>query len=202
LTVTDLVVSASIDRLWFHFGLMLIALLVGALPTQAAVGITERLERYAISGSTPSDLRREMNSKGFRDNGGQIFDGYTRWDITWRYRYNNFGNACAIVSVATRVTVTITLPKWDGEITADNDTRSQWSRYLAALELHERGHRQLAIDAAKEIDRVISGMNGKCSTLEARANGAGDAILNRYRQLQLDYDRDTNHDATQGARFP
>jgi predicted secreted Zn-dependent protease len=195
--------TAPIDRLWFHFGLMLIALLMSALPTQAAVGISDRLERYAISGSTPSDLRLEMNSKGPRGNaGGQVFDGYTRWSVIWRYRYNNFGNTCAITSVATSVTVTITLPKWDDEITADNNTRSKWSRYLAALELHERGHRQMGIDAAKEIDRVISGMSGRCDALEARANEAGKAILNKYRQLDLDYDRDTDHGAMQGARFP
>jgi predicted secreted Zn-dependent protease len=194
--------SAPIDRLWFHFGLMLIALLVSALPTQAAVGITERLERYTISGSTPSDLRSEMNSKGPRGNAGRVFDGYTRWYVTWRYRYNNFGNTCAITSVATSVTVTITLPDWDDEITADNNTRSKWSRFLAALESHERGHRQLGIDAAKEIDRAISGMRGRCDALEARVNEARYAILNKHRQLELDYDRDTDHGATQGARFP
>ena len=143
-----------------------------------------------------------MNSKASRGNADQVFDGHTRWYVTWRYRYNNFGNTCAITSVATRVTVTIALPKWDGEIAAVNDTRSKWSRFLAALELHEQGHRQLGIDAAKDIDRAISGMRGRCDTLEARVSEAGNAILNKYRQFELDYDRDTDHGATQGARFP
>jgi len=34
------------------------------------------------------------------------------------------------------------------------------------------------------------------------ANALGMSILRNYNQRDLDYDRDTEHGATQGARFP
>ena len=39
----------------------------------------------------------------------------------------------------------------------------------------------------------------KCSELGAKANEVGSRILYKYSQLSVDYDRETNHGATQGA---
>ena len=80
----------------------------------------------------------------------------------------------------------------------------QWARYIAALELHEQGHRRHGVDAANEVDRAIAAMPpaGSCDALGKNANALGMSILRKYNQLDLDYDRDTGHGATQGARFP
>ncbi len=183
---------------------LLLALYVCVLPAQAAVDVSDQVERYAIEGSTPSDLRREMNAKGPRGADGRRFDGYTRWHVSWRYRYHNTGGGCAIASVNTSVKVTITLPQWRNDNRSDSTTRAQWSRYLAALELHEQGHRRHGVDAGSEVDQAIAAMPpaGSCDALGANANALGMSILRKYNQLDLDYDRDTRHGATQGARFP
>ncbi len=182
----------------------MVALMAYALPAPAAVDIDDQVERYAIDGSTPADLRREMRAKGPRGADGKPFDGYTRWYVSWRYRYNTAGGSCAIDAVTTSVKVTMTLPQWRNPGAANTAAQQQWSRYVAALELHEQGHRRHGVDAAHEVDRAIAAMPpaGSCDALGAKANALGTSILRKYNQLDLDYDRDTRHGATQGARFP
>ena len=181
------------------------AVLITSVPSvQAAVDIVDQVDRYAIEGASPLELRREMNTKGPRRSDGRRFDGYTRWNVSWRYRYHKTGRACAIASVNTGLKVTITLPQWSDESSADRAMRQRWARYLAALELHEQGHRRHGIDAANEIDRTIAAVPaaGSCDALGAEVNALGKSILQKYHQRDRDYDRDTRHGATQGARFP
>ena len=183
---------------------LLIAASLCALPVQAAVTLGDHVEHYDISGSTPADLRREMNAKGPQGAGGKRFDGYTRWHVSWRYQYNNAAGGCAIASVTTSAKVPITLPRWTNEGGAGDSTRQQWARYLAALEKHEQGHRRNGINAANEVDRAIAAVPpaANCDALGASANALGMRILQKYNQRDLDYDRDTNHGVTQGARYP
>ena len=171
---------------------------------QADVNISDQAERYAIEGSTPLELRRELNVKRPHTSDGRQFDGRTRWYVSWRYRYRKTGSGCVIASVNTSLKVTITLPQWRDESSADRATRQRWARYLAALEQHEQGHRQNGVDAANEIDAAIATMPpaGTCDALGAEANVVGKSILQKYNQRDVDYDRDTRHGATQGARFP
>jgi predicted secreted Zn-dependent protease len=181
-----------------------IVLIIGVLPVHATVDISDQVEHYAIGGSTPAELRREMNAKRPPASDGRRFDGHTRWHVSWRYRYHNSGSGCTIAFVSTSLKMTITLPKWSNESGADNATRQQWSRYFAALELHEQGHRRHGVDAANDIDRAIAAMPpaGDCDALGSAANVLGKRILQKYNQRDVDYDRDTRHGATQGARFP
>lgn len=183
---------------------MFVVLSMGALAAQAAVTLTDHVERYAISGSTAADLRREMNANGPQGAGGRRFDGYTNWYVSWRYQYNNTGSGCAIASVATSVKVTMTLPRWRNEGSANSATRQQWARYLAALEQHEQGHRRHGVEAAHEVDHAIASMPpaADCDTLGSHANALGTSILRKYNQRDLDYDRETRHGVTQGAQFP
>jgi predicted secreted Zn-dependent protease len=184
--------------------IMSVVLGIWVLPAQPAVDVNDQVEHYMIEGATPPDLRREMSTKGPQGKEGRRFDGHTRWYVSWRYQYKNIGGGCAIASVTTKVKSTITLPQWRNESRADGTTRALWSRYLAALELHEQGHRRHGVDAAHEIDLAIAAMPsaGSCDALGTNANALGMRILQKYQQRDLDYDRDTNHGATQGARFP
>jgi predicted secreted Zn-dependent protease len=183
---------------------VVIALAVCAWPAQAVVNLADEVEHYDIAGTTPADLRREMNANGPRGAGGRRFDGYTRWRMSWRYRYHNRGGGCSIASVTTSVKVTMTLPRWTNESQASAAVRQHWARYLATLEQHEQGHRRHGMDAAAEIDRAIAALPkaATCDALGAEANATGLRIVRQYNQRDLDYDRDTEHGATQGARFP
>jgi len=174
------------------------------IPAHAAVSITDHVDRYVVEGGALAEVRREMNAKGPLGSDGRRYSGYTAWYVSWNYRYRKYTGGCAIASVTTTVRVTITLPQWRNEGGADSTERQHWARYLAALEQHEHGHRQNGIDAANEIDLTIAAMppHGSCDALGAAANAAGTRIIKKYNQRDLDYDRDTRHGASQGARLP
>lgn len=184
--------------------ILMIVCMFAPVPAYSAVSINDNVDRYDINGRTAAELRREMSAKGPAGSGGRRFDGYTKWYVSWSYRYRNVGAGCVIASVSTSVRVTITLPQWRNESAGDSATRAQWARYIAALELHERGHRQNGVDAANEVDQAIAAMPpaGSCDALGSAANALGMSILQRYNQRDIDYDNETRHGATQGARFP
>ena len=166
---------------------------------QAEVTLRERVSPYAISGSSAAQLRNQMNARGPRG-----YDGYTEWHVDWNYRYRESGGQCAIASVDTRLQVSMTLPQWSDESKAAADLRERWQRYFAALKQHENGHREIGMKAANEIDRGIAslGARSSCDALGAAANALGQAVIGRYNQADLDYDRSTDHGKNQGARFP
>ena len=175
-----------------------------ALPVHAVIEITDQVEYYDIQGSTALELRYDMNTKGPQAASGYRVDGYTRWHANWRWRYRNTGSSCAIESVRTTITVRMTLPRWQNERSADLATQQEWARFLAALERHEDGHRRNGVAAGDEIDRRVASLPpaATCAALGAIADELGKRIVQRYIQLDADYDRDTGHGATQGARYP
>ena len=177
---------------------------VFATPAPAEVQARAKVEQYDIRGATAAQLRAEMNARGPTGPGGQRFDGYTRWYVSWSYTFRSGRGPCAIDRVTTEVKVTTTLPRWADEARADNALRDQWRRYLAALTRHEDGHAQNGLGAARDIDAAIARLpaESSCDTLGARANATGQALLRQYNQRDLDYDRETGHGRGQGASFP
>jgi predicted secreted Zn-dependent protease len=170
----------------------------------AEVMTTDTVERYPIRGTSEAELRIEMSAKGPLGASGRRFDGYTRWNINWRYQYRQDGASCGISTVTTDVKVTTTLPEWSDERAAPERLRTRWREYLAALTEHENGHRTHGMDAAREIDRGIAALSAQasCGVLGNAANDLGNQIIRQYNERDLDYDRRTGHGLTQGTRFP
>jgi predicted secreted Zn-dependent protease len=182
-------------------GCLLATLCSGAC---AEVITGDTVERYSIRGASDADLRREMNAKGPLGAGGRRFDGHTRWNINWRYTYREDGGTCRINSVTTDLKVVMTMPEWSDERAAPVRLQARWREYVAALTVHENGHRANGIDAAREIDRGISALpaQANCNAMSNAANVLGSQIIRKYNEHDLDYDRSTDHGRTQGARFP
>ena len=177
---------------------------IACAAAQAEVTMNDALQPYRISGTSEAELRREMNAKGPPGAGGGRFDGYTRWDINWRYTYGQNGGLCHIATVTTALKILTTLPQWDDERTASDSLRKRWQQFITALTGHENGHRMHGINAAREIDRGIAALPAQttCAAAGAAANQLGNEIIRKYNELDLDYDRKTGHGLTQGTRFP
>jgi predicted secreted Zn-dependent protease len=166
--------------------------------------VTVDYRYYSVSGSTPQALRSQLNrvSPVFQD--GQRFDGKTYWYVRWFYYYANTGNSCRITQVKSSVEVELTLPQWQQPTNAPRSLVNQWQRYMTALQLHEDGHKDHGVAAAQEVLSVINNLPAypSCPELETAANAAGKGVLQRYNQKDIEYDRVTQHGATQGAIFP
>jgi predicted secreted Zn-dependent protease len=177
---------------------------VSCAAAHAEVAINDTLQSYRITGASEAELRREMNAKGPLAPGGRRFDGYTRWEINWRYTYRESGGMCRIQTVATAVKIVMTLPQWDDERSASNGLRTRWHQFITALTAHENGHRAHGMDAGREIDRAIAALppQANCAAAGAAANHLGNEIIHKYNELDFDYDRKTGHGLAQGTRFP
>ena len=166
--------------------------------------ITVDYRYYAVGGSTPQAMRSQLNQVSPVVEDGQRFDGKTYWYVRWSYYYANKGNRCRITQAKSSVEVEFTLPQWQQPTNAPRSLVNQWQRYMSALQLHEDGHKDHGIAAAQEVLAAIKNLPDypSCPELETAANAAGKSIIQRYNQKDIEYDRVTQHGATQGAIFP
>ncbi len=159
---------------------------------------------YKIGGTTAQELRGQMDkfdtSHKFRGH----HDAYTQWDANWSYPYSEIDSSCTTGPVKVGVTITFTFPKWNIPEHASPELVDRWNAYLDALQTHEGGHTEIAIDAGREIFRALTALPAypSCRELEQAADDTGQRILEQFRQQEIEYDRRTNHGETQNARFP
>ncbi|MDX1547234.1 MAG: DUF922 domain-containing Zn-dependent protease [Rhodothermales bacterium] len=159
-------------------------------------------EYYDVTGSTAAALHQEMLRRGPRID-GQSFYGEMYWTLRWRFRFASRSGQCEMEQVEVPLTITIMLPRWHRPADVDAALAEQWDAFLASLRLHEEGHRSLAMEAGREIIRALRSMRTlSCSSMEAEANRKAGAILDRYREHNRQYDRDTGHGRRQGAVWP
>jgi predicted secreted Zn-dependent protease len=122
----------------------------------------------------------------------------------WRYTYAQGGRWCEIEAVSTVVQVTYSFPRLADPTSAPADLRLAFSQYLERLLVHEKGHAQNGIDIAARIEDRIRHLPPAptCTALGEIANESGHALIKEAIQRDVDYDAETQHGKTQGARFP
>ncbi len=156
---------------------------------------------YKITGNSVQELKAQMYNLGPVDKNQRHHDAYTTWYVTWNFDCENFGGAARADRVRVKVEVKYILPKWEPSPEAPAELVKKWNDYLAALHKHEDGHRDLGLQAAREILQKLEGLPASlsCQEVGRAVNETGQKILNLYRQTEIKYDLDTRHGATQGA---
>jgi predicted secreted Zn-dependent protease len=169
----------------------------------AAPTVVERSEYYEVAGSSAEELRAAIDRLRPKDGRGERHDAVTRWDVHWEYRYSSAAGPCALTSFATSVEVSTRLPKWSNR-DAGSWLAERWDRYMPALEDHENGHAQIGLRAARAIQEHVSALDPArtCALLEDSIRSKGEALLDKHRSEDAEYDRRTKHGASQGVRFP
>jgi predicted secreted Zn-dependent protease len=159
---------------------------------------------YEITGATATDLRRQMDQSGSIDRFGHRHDMYTDWQANWSYPYVAGNHSCAVGPVQVTVAITFTFPNWDKPAQASSTLVAEWNEYLNKAQAHEDGHKEIAVEAGHKILYALKAMPvyPSCAALEQAVDQTGQDILEQFRQKELVYDQETNHGATQGARFP
>lgn len=178
-----------------------LALWTAAACVQAAV-IEEHAERpYSVDAQPAETLRQALNAATPITANGQRFHGHTRWNVRWTFRWGHEASgSCRITEVTTRLRSEVQLPELRR---ATADQRALFERYLPALSRHEQGHVQFGRDAARAIDQGISQLPAAadCATLERQANSLGHRLLREHAEREKQYDRNTRHGASQGAKL-
>jgi len=156
---------------------------------------------YDVHGRTFEALRADMRRLGPKVD-GTTFIGETRSPMRWTWRTESRSStSCSISDVTVSVNAQITLPRWTPPPDTEPGLADEWKRFLAALETHEAGHKDISAKAGQDIIDRLRGLSGLCSQLGTRANDLARVIADRARDQQAAYDAATRHGLTQGAAF-
>jgi predicted secreted Zn-dependent protease len=161
------------------------------LPTLVPIEFPKAVVRYYdITGSTEQDLRHQMTAQG-----PEGYDAFTRWNVRWNWPGRGEAD-CRLKEAEVSYEVTVTFPRWMPTAETTPELVAKWNRYVRALADHE----QLHVDnVVKRFPAVVAAIrNATCLTAEAAAQAA----LNPIRLFDAQYDLNTDHGRTQGARFP
>ena len=182
-----------------HYRVLIIAACLVST-AYAAPAVKTAYTNYDVYLAESKNLREDLNLATPVVYDGKPFHGYTDWRVSWQYRWQPTDGGCRIGSVTTTVAITYTLPN-AVTLPLDQRLREAYDAYLVALTAHEKGHGRIGIDAAKAIERALDGMlhAGDCRQLADIANAKANEILDKYKQLNRDYDQKTSYGKTQGA---
>ena len=154
-----------------------------------------RMIYYDISGSTEKELRDQMNALAPVGPDGYHGDALTTWYIRWTW--DGYGtDDCDLRSAKATYDIKVTMPRWNAPQDASPALIEKWNNYILALTAHEKVHVDNVIANLPVVINAIR--RASCSTAEAKAT----EILSGIRSNDSNFDSQTNHGATQGAKFP
>lgn len=138
------------------FFLALVALPSAALADWRAI---ERVEHYAVTGSTGIELYRSIGENGPSVGIGRAI-AYTDFDLLWSrdYRQQSDGS-CVLASARPSLTITYRLPRPSSPLPAH--TQRLWDVFIAGVEKHERVHGEIILDMTRQIEAVSVGLRAE-----------------------------------------
>ena len=159
------------------------------------------VEYYPIRGATSAELRAQMRALGPCDEHGARHYADAHWRVRWRYPFQRTSGACATGPSKVTLTTTYLLPRWVDAALGPGEVQEQWKCFLAALLVHEDGHRLHGRDAAARIEVLLPTLPPQrtCPEMDALANAEAEKVLQHFRELDQEYDRSTRHGATQAV---
>ena len=150
---------------------------------------------YDIEGISEEELRAQMDELGPVDSSGYKGDALAEWFISWKWP--GYGtDDCDLSKAEVSYNVEVIFPRWIPPEDASNNLIIKWFNYTYKLAKHEQGHVDFVVDNYQIVKEAIQGAT--CETAEEEAQVA----IETFRDFDLEYDRQTGHGATQGARFP
>ncbi|MBT1073425.1 DUF922 domain-containing protein [Pelotalea chapellei] len=171
------------------------------LKKEPVLKISEDFDYYNVNGSTAAELRSQMKQNGTKWNDGHVYAALTTWDIKYNYDVSYRNGSYFIDSVETDIGIKISLPRWEPGSTPPASIAAQWENYSDRVKEHEFGHRDMAVNAAAEVNKILNNLGGFSSKRELKqeADRQVKALLSQHKQNQVAYDDHTQHGVTQGA---
>ena len=156
---------------------------------------------YDIHGRTIAELHADMRRQGPKL-ADSSFVAETLSPMRWEWHVQAEGtSACAIHDPRVYVNAQILLPRWTPPADTEPGVFAEWNRFIAALETHEAGHKNISAKAGSDIVKQVSALSGSCSAIGTRANDIARIVIERANIEQQQYDAETHHGLTQGTSF-
>ncbi|HYA85742.1 MAG TPA: DUF922 domain-containing protein [Nitrospirota bacterium] len=166
--------------------------------------VKEKYEYYEVSGSCEKDVLCALQHKCICWTDGKKYDSLTNWKIKWDYDYDRTPQTCTTDSFKVTVDVIFHLPKWVKTGDAPPPLVEKWDTYMEKLLMHEKGHRDRAVEAATEITHAVKELPAArtCAELDREVQALSHERMEKMTGVQEEYDAATKHGRTQGAVFP
>ncbi len=165
--------------------------------------VTEHYEYYDIRGRSEQELRGQMCRNGCEVN-GETYDSVTSWRWDLHYGYDRSGGTCAVDSLRVALDIRYRYPRWVRSGEFPQALIDKWDGYMKHLVEHEKGHRDLAVDAASELARAVAVMPPAhtCAELDRTVTELERQRMKKLNSDEQNYDDMTGHGKKQGAVFP
>jgi predicted secreted Zn-dependent protease len=166
--------------------------------------VTEAYEYYEIKGREAKELRRQMTQHGSTWSDGKKYDSVTSWHVKWDYERERSMQSCSAEAFQATAEITIRYPKWVRTDDAPQELADKWDGYLAGLIVHEKGHRDMVVEAVEDLTRVVAQLPAAptCAELDRRVRSLCHERMAKLNEESKEYDAATLHGAEQGAVFP
>jgi predicted secreted Zn-dependent protease len=171
----------------------LLAICLVLLPSAAIADWkpVERVEPYAITGSTGPELYASIGERGPKAGVGRAI-AFTNFKLTWRRDYRpQPDGACTLVSALPKLIISYILPKAAEQLA--EPVATNWQTFIDGVTRHERVHGEMIVDMVKEIEAVSKGLSVAddpgCKKVRAKLQERLPAISQARQQRSRDFDR-------------
>ena len=157
---------------------------------QADWEAVETVQTYSIAGSSGAELYASIGERGPKLGIARAV-AVTNFKLTWTRDYQPQGDACVLVSARPKLTITYTLPKPSGKLSAG--VRQNWETFIAGVSSHEKVHGDIIEEMVRAIEAATVGLtvagDPGCKKIRAEMTKLLSALSLAQRQRSRDFDR-------------
>lgn len=157
-----------------------------------------KVDHYEVRGTTWAVLEREIGSKG-----PEGWWGNANTQIGYELDSKPAGGACRVASAHVKADARIHLPSWANRYEGSAKLQAQWDSVYRSLDLHERGHVQISLDGAKEMERALNSIPEQptCDAVAAEGRRRAEQVWAAVARRQAAYDAETQHGRNQWSPY-
>lgn len=199
---------------WSAVPLLFAAIAPSAVPGDGASGaaaavpdaltLTESIDHYDVEATNLADFVAIMQAR--KAGGDGDWPGRTTATLQVRYRLLPVDGGCRIDDLDVAVDVVIRLPRWEPADSAQTAIREQWERMKTGIRVHERGHRDIAVEVAAKLAVKLAAFEPApehdCAAVDRRILRERLKAQMQHQARDQAYDRRTRHGLTQVPDAP
>jgi predicted secreted Zn-dependent protease len=151
--------------------------------------VAEKIETYAISGSSGIELYRSIGEHGPKSKNGRAI-ALTDYRLTWTRKYVPEGGDCRLTAAIPHFTLITHLPKPADRLPAR--AQALWTTFIAGIIAHERVHGEIIEDTVKAIRAGTEGLSVEndpsCRKIRTEVMKRVTALAGEMRRKNRDFD--------------
>ncbi len=161
---------------------------------------------YPVIGTTLSELQRSLNAQALPDSNDVtgLYYARTQWYLSGRWFTQPTARGCEVESGSVTLAMTMTLPALSSSAGISPQVDNRWNTFVNNTITHETGHVTRNLQSARDYQRDLGNFPPApdCARIKPQLNDLFNRATAAVRQVNIDYDAQTQHGATQGAVFP